>query len=91
MGIAVEHQVRIGRFVVDFVLTGTRIVVEADGDYWHSFDEAKARDRRKNEQLHALGYILYRIPEHVFNQRGNKALSAVAAKWEAETGRQATR
>lgn len=60
-GYFVETQVRIddvGR--VDFVLEGF-LVVEVDGDEFHSTREARNRDRRRNNELIARGYLYLRF------------------------------
>jgi very-short-patch-repair endonuclease len=56
-----SQQQRVGRWSVDF-LVGKRLVIEADGDYWH----AKRRDvdRRKDADLARSGMTVWRLPEH---------------------------
>ncbi|GAB3537192.1 hypothetical protein GCM10027403_20640 [Arthrobacter tecti] len=60
-GYFVETQVRIdGVGRVDFVLEGF-LVVEVDGDEFHSTREARNRDRRRNNELIARGYLYLRF------------------------------
>ncbi|MCU1481414.1 MAG: hypothetical protein JWQ19_2200 [Subtercola sp.] len=59
--IAYRTQVEIeGVGRVDFVV-GQRFVVEADSTAWHTGMAAFAEDRRRDLQLHALGYIVLRL------------------------------
>lgn len=46
-------------FVFDFVLPEYNLVIEADGDYWHSIAKNIERDKRKDEycKLHGIGII----------------------------------
>lgn len=42
------------------------ILIEFDGDYWHSLLENKTRDVQKDELNKQLGYVTLRIPEHTY-------------------------
>jgi very-short-patch-repair endonuclease len=53
-------QAGIGPWVVDF-LVGERLVVEADGSYWHSLRPHV--DRRKTADLESRGYTVWRLSE----------------------------
>ncbi|NJC20989.1 very-short-patch-repair endonuclease [Arthrobacter pigmenti] len=60
-GFHVETQVRIdGVGRVDFLLEGF-LVVEVDGDEFHSDRKARNRDRRRNNELTARGYSYLRF------------------------------
>lgn len=61
MGGEYIEQESIGRWVVDFLLPDRRLVIEADGVYWHSLDEVKERDKRKNTWLRKHGYEVLRL------------------------------
>ena len=56
-----------GKFVVDAYIPSLNLVIEADGDYWHSLPENKARDRSKNGYLKVSGYNLLRVSETEIN------------------------
>jgi hypothetical protein len=51
------------RFVCDFVIPAAMLVVECDGDYWHSKPGAKSRDKRRDAYLRACGYTVLRFSE----------------------------
>lgn len=57
-----EHvvQAQIGPWVVDFLLGD--LVIEADGDYWHSLRPEV--DARKSRDLEQRGYVVLRLPEN---------------------------
>ncbi|NBV82516.1 DUF559 domain-containing protein [bacterium] len=50
------EQADIGPWSIDFLLPEYRIVVEADGEYWHSDVKTKMKDRRKDAWLKAKGF-----------------------------------
>lgn len=83
-GVDVDAQVRVGKWVVDFVLRGTQIAVEFDGEYWHSLPKSVERDQRKDRQLRALGYEVVRIPERLYAVDPLSAVRMVAARMTTE-------
>ena len=46
--------------IFDYKL-GKNILIELDGEYWHSFDEAKINDLTKNEIAKSNNFILIRV------------------------------
>ncbi len=52
---------------VDFLLED-KIVIFADGDYWHNLSKQKDKDKRQNEILISNGYKIYRFWEHEINE-----------------------
>jgi very-short-patch-repair endonuclease len=71
-GFHVETQVRIdGVGRVDFLLEGV-LVVEVDGDAYHSSRRERTRDQRRNNMAIAGGYLLlrYRYEDIMFNREG---------------------
>lgn len=59
--VAHEVEAAIGKWAVDFRVGS--LVIEADGDYWHSTDRAIEADARKTRELEAMGFTVWRIPE----------------------------
>lgn len=59
-----RSQAQIGPWVVDF-LVGDALVIEADGDYWHSLRPDV--DRRKTADITDRGYIVWRLSETEIN------------------------
>jgi very-short-patch-repair endonuclease len=73
LGLGYERNIRIGRYVVDFIV-GDRVIIECFGDYWHcnpeiygsdyyhhglhmSAGEKWRRDAERRAMLEMLGYI----------------------------------
>jgi len=63
----VKQQVVDGLWVVDALVPGARVVIECDGEYWHSRPEMVARDHRKDAYLTSRGYQVLRFPESAIN------------------------
>lgn len=55
---------------VDFLILGTCLVVEIDGDYWHGRPWSEKRDNDKDDWYNAHGYSVLRIPEHELRRLG---------------------
>lgn len=51
------------RWTADFYLPSLHVVIEADGEYWHSLEKAIKAARRKDAYLHSLGIKVYRFAE----------------------------
>lgn len=63
-GLLFEKQKLInGRFLVDAYIPSLNLVIEADGNYWHSLEKVKKRDKTKNAYLTKCGYKLLRLSE----------------------------
>ncbi|WP_353357983.1 zinc-ribbon domain-containing protein [Intrasporangium sp. DVR] len=56
------HAARIDRWRVDVLIPSARLVVEYDGEYWHS--EKQETDSRKTAALIQAGYCVARIREN---------------------------
>lgn len=69
-GLIFEAQAKIGKMIVDYAFHEHRLVVEYDGEYWHSLPKSIERDIKKNARLRDLGYDVLRIPErtHIINK-----------------------
>lgn len=63
LGIKYERQVVIGRCIADFLVRDRNLIIEADGEYWHSKSEVQARDKRRDAWLRSKGYTVLRIDE----------------------------
>lgn len=56
-----------GKFLVDAYILSLNLVIEADGDYWHSLERVKKRDNAKNAYLTKCGFGLLRLTETEIN------------------------
>jgi very-short-patch-repair endonuclease len=67
-GLLFEKQKLInGNFLVDAYIPAFNLVIEADGDYWHSLEATRKRDKAKNAYLSACGFGLLRLSETEIN------------------------
>lgn len=57
-------QKKMAQFVCDFYVPHLKLVIECDGDYWHSKPEVAARDKRKDAWLTSHGQKIVRLKEH---------------------------
>lgn len=56
-----------GHFIVDFYLPEYQLVVECNGDYWHSRPERKKRDKELEEYVLSKGKDILWLWEHEIN------------------------
>jgi G:T-mismatch repair DNA endonuclease (very short patch repair protein) len=77
-GVELEVQSEIGRMTIDFKVSGTNILIEANGDFWHAnpsiYGKEKplhkihprviAKDKRKLEELNNKGYKVFVVWEN---------------------------
>lgn len=69
-GNSVIHSFELEHKIFDFKL-GKKILIELDGEYWHSFDYSIKNDKLKNEIALRNGYILIRISDKNIKQLDN--------------------
>ena len=72
LGILFEQQKLIGnKFYVDAYIPSLNLIIEADGDYWHSLPKVKNKDKYENIFLKRRGYNLIRLSEEEINNNIN--------------------
>jgi very-short-patch-repair endonuclease len=71
-GLKVVREFRAGRKrdVFDFYLKSHNLLIECDGDYWHSKPFVRERDARKELRARKLGYEVLRLSEALINSSG---------------------
>lgn len=87
-GISYEKQVPLCKIaIVDFYLPEYRIVIQADGCYWHGCPihnptktSKKIRDLSQNIVLEENKFILYRFWEHEINESVEKCINKLKLK-----------
>lgn len=62
LGIQYEHNAKTEPYSVDFLIFDN-LVIECDGEYWHSLPGRKSSDKRKDTFLKNRGYKVLRLPE----------------------------
>lgn len=65
----VMHKSMFGRWQPDFVFIDARLIVQADGDYWHSRPAAKINDSAFNKAAMLHGWTVWRFSEKDINTR----------------------
>lgn len=63
-----EQEWKIGRYYADFYLPERDLIIECDGEYWHSSQTVKLRDKRKDKFLRKQGYKIMRLTEGSINK-----------------------
>ena len=63
--------------LVDFHLPSYNVVVECDGEHWHSSKEAKENDKRRDKLLKQNGKKVLRLPEKEINGQIEKCKSKI--------------
>ena len=61
--ISYKSQKSIGPYIVDFYLPGHNLIIECDGDYWHSLPGRKEKDQKRDRWLRGHGYEVLRLNE----------------------------
>jgi len=61
-----KPQYQIERWTVDAYIPVQKLVVEADGKYWHNSVQSRNRDALKNNYLTKNGYNIVRLKEEAF-------------------------
>jgi len=80
-GIEYIEQYNLGdKFALDFFIPEYNIVIECDGDYWHTRPEAICRDKRKNAYVKACGFSMYRFWEREINADVEACVDIVMAE-----------
>jgi very-short-patch-repair endonuclease len=67
--IAFQQEVKFAKYRADFLLTGTKTIIECDGEFWHLRPQSKIRDKRKDKYLQGLGYKVFRLTGRQINER----------------------
>ena len=67
-GLLFEKQKLInGKFLVDAYIPSLNLVIEVDGNYWHSLERVVKKDRAENAYLTKCGFNLLRLSETEVN------------------------
>lgn len=78
-GFPPSRHARIGRWTVDCLYESARVVVEFDGDYWHSLPRVVDVDKRKDADLMRRGYSVLRVKECDFRSDPSSVVQTVIA------------
>ena len=68
-GIQYVKQFKLGkRFLFDFHINNTKLLIECDGEYWHSLPKRIKLDKEKDEYAIERGYKVIRLKEKEINE-----------------------
>lgn len=56
-----KHPYKVGKHPADFYIQKYNLVIECDGDYWHTKPGAKEKDRKQNAMMRNAGYFVKRL------------------------------
>lgn len=73
-----ETEAPIGRYRVDLLWARERLVVEMDGAAFHSTPERIERDKRRDAELAALGYLVIRVTWRQLRDEPENVLTRIA-------------
>lgn len=77
LGLDLVPQVKRRSWVFDAGVQGTKILIEVNGDYWHSLPHAKERDQKKGEWAAKHGYTIITIAESAYQSDPDSLLLQV--------------
>jgi len=83
-----EYQLKENWHRYDFFVCDTKILVEMDGTYWHSFDDAKRRDATFDLYAKRCGYKVIRIKEENIPKNKNEYISYIHDIMKSEISRE---
>ena len=81
VGAEYKQEYKIGKYWADFYLPKYNMVIEVDGDYWHSLPDVKEKDTRKDKYLKSKGINVMHIKECEL-----KTSDVIIQRWENLTG-----
>ncbi len=73
-GVVYLRQVRIGPYSADLFLPNSNVVVECDGEYWHSTGRARDRDARRDTFMAQRGHGVVRLGERAIRRNPKDCL-----------------
>jgi very-short-patch-repair endonuclease len=78
-GVKLRHQVKMGRWRVDFVIPDLKVVLEVDGEMYHPDSNKEKEKIRDNSILANLGpeWEVIRIKDHLIRKNLKKLLPAI--------------
>lgn len=66
-----------GRFLCDFIVEDVGLVIECDGEYWHSLPGVMSNDKRKDKYLAALGLTVLHFTDRQIDHDIEGCLSII--------------
>jgi very-short-patch-repair endonuclease len=82
LGLDLVPQIKRRSWVFDAGVQGTKILIEINGDYWHSLPHAKERDQKKAAWASQHGYTIITITEGAYQEDPETVLLQVVEQVE---------
>lgn len=79
LGVEYRTQERIGRYCADIYIPSRRLVIECDGDYWHTLPGVQERDQKRDDWFRSQGYQVVRLWESDIRNDANSCVAAAMA------------
>jgi len=79
------HNFKINRYFPDFYLPEHNIIIECDGEHWHSKPEAKVKDQIKTEWYQNAGYKVLRFTGKEINNKTQEVIRKIKGACGFET------
>lgn len=67
----------ISPWVIDFAFPSYKLAIEVDGKYWHSLENIKEKDKRKNKALKQRGWSVLHFGEDEINQSPSACIDKI--------------
>jgi very-short-patch-repair endonuclease/predicted DNA-binding protein YlxM (UPF0122 family) len=77
IGYEFQHQITEGGHRYDFLINGTKLLVETDGVYWHSGEKQQERDRMQEKLAIEEGYDIIRFTDKEIQKTKGKCFEKV--------------
>jgi very-short-patch-repair endonuclease len=75
LGVAFRRQQVVGNFIVDFLARKERLVIEVDGDAYHT--ERRAADAARDRKLRRAGYFVVRLSASMVERDPKRSLQLI--------------
>lgn len=77
-GIEVRRQYPIaGRYLADFCIPSMKVIIECDGDYWHSLPEISERDKKRDLYLKKDGWKVLHFFEREIREDASSCVDKI--------------
>lgn len=83
LDISYIHSFNLGdKFLCDFAIPQARLIIECDGDYWHSLPDRIVRDKAKDAYAKKCGWEVLRLPGHQIVSNIDSCKESILSKME---------
>lgn len=82
-GVPLERHVHLSRWNFDGRITGTFLLLECDGSFWHHLPDRVERDARKDAWAAGQGFTVLRVTENAWQTDPVAAIAPVLTAWQA--------